>query len=208
MSVVTQPVPPVTERSSDVPSGLLWRLSVDQYHQMIRAGILTEDDRVELLEGLLVTKMPKNEPHILALKLAYRVLDRALPDGWHVANQDPVVIPPHNEPEPDLSVVRGSPHDYGDHKPGPRDVTLVVEVADTSLAYDREIKKPIYARAGIPYYWIVNLPDNRLEVSSDPTGPAEEPNYRRRQDFGPADAVSLVIEGHEVGRIDVRELLP
>ena len=207
MSVVTQSLPSGAGPFSDLPSGLLWRLSVDQYHQMIRAGILTEDDRVELLEGLLVTKMTKNPPHIVATDLLQAALPRIVPAGWFVSMQNPVTTE-DSESEPDGRVVRGHPRDYVGRRAGPSDVALVVEVADTSLASDQGVKKRIYARAGIPYYWIVNLLDCRLEVFSDPTGPAAEPDYRRRQDFGPADAVSLVIEGREVGHLDVSELLP
>ena len=207
MSIITRTAPPVGGRSPDVPSGLLWRLSVDQYHRMIREGILTEDDRVELLEGLLVAKMTKNPPHIVATDLLQAALPRIVPAGWFVSMQNPVTME-DSEPEPDARVVRGQPRDYVGRRAGPGDVALVVEVADTSLPSDRGIKKRIYARAGIAYYWIINLSDGRLEVYDDPTGPAEEPDYRGRRDFGPLDTVPLMIEGREVGRLDVRELLP
>ena len=161
---------------------------------MIREGILTEDDRVELLEGLLVAKMTKNPPHIVATDLLQAALPRIVPAGWFVSMQNPVTME-DSEPEPDARVVRGQPRDYVGRRAGPGDAALVVEVADTSLPSDRGIKKRIYARAGIACYWIVNLSDGRLEVYDDPTGPAEEPDYRRRREYGPTDAVPLVIEG-------------
>ena len=131
-----------------------------------------------------------------------------IPAGWHVAKEDPVVIQPYSEPEPDLSVVRGAIRDYLKRKPEPRDVALLVEVSDSSYAYDRSKKLAIYAAAAFAIYWILNLPERRLEVYSDPTGPSEAPEYRHRQDYGPDDAVPLVIDGREVGRIAVRDLLP
>jgi Uma2 family endonuclease len=92
--------------------------------------------------------------------------------------------------------------------PGAQDLALVVEVADSSLAQDRNVKGPIYARAAIPVYWIVNVPDRRIEVFTDPTGPVPIPVYRQRTDFAETDAVPLVLDGVEVGRIAVRDLLP
>jgi Uma2 family endonuclease len=85
---------------------------------------------------------------------------------------------------------------------------LVVEVADATLSQDRASKKRLYASARIPVYWIVNLLENQIEVYTDPSGPADEPDYRQRQDYGPADTLPVVIEGRELGRVAVRELLP
>ncbi|MFQ5859485.1 MAG: Uma2 family endonuclease, partial [Anaerolineae bacterium] len=105
-------------------------------------------------------------------------------------------------------VVRGDTRQYLDRHPGPQDLALVVEVADTSLQRDRTFKKRVYALAGIPVYWIVNLSESQFEVYTDPSGPAESPDYHERQDYGTSDAVPLVIEGHEVDRLVVQELLP
>lgn len=113
-----------------------------------------------------------------------------------------------SEPEPDVAVVRGSDDDYPDRHPGSDDVALRVEVSDTSLRRDRGFKKAIYAKARIAVYWIVNLIDWRVEVYAQPSGPATAPNYRQHQDFGETDQVPLVIEGREIARIAVSELLP
>jgi Uma2 family endonuclease len=180
---------------------------VAQYHEMIRAGILTDEDPVELLEGWLVVKMPKNPPHRLATELTREALGQRLPAGWHVQSQEPVTLA-DSEPEPDALVVRGDRRQYGDRHPGPQDLALVVEVADTTLARDRGVKKRLYAEARAPVYWVVNLVDNQVEVYTDPTGPAEEPDYRQRQDYSPSAEVPLVIDGREVGRLAVRDLLP
>jgi len=186
---------------------IIWRLSVQQYHAMIQAGILTEDDPVELLEGWLVLKMPKSPSHRMVTRLLGKALERLLPADWYVDTQEPITIV-DSEPEPDVVVVRGDTRQYHDRHPGSQDVALVVEVADTTLRRDRTLKKRLYAQAGIPIYWIVNLPERWFEVYTQPSGPIESPDYGRRQDFGPADWVPVIIENSEVGRIAVQELLP
>jgi Uma2 family endonuclease len=207
MSVVTEPNLTANGQAAGVPNDFIWRLSVEQYHEMLRAGILTPDDPVELLEGWLVFKMGKNPPHVVATNLVRAALERLLLAGWFVGSQDPVTTET-SEPEPDVAVVRGSPRQYYDRHPGPRDVALVVEIADATLRRDQEWKRRIYAAAGIPVYWIVNLPEKVLEVYMTPSGPADQPGYQQRLIYKASDEVSLVIEGQEVGLIAVRELLP
>jgi Uma2 family endonuclease len=189
----------------------LYRISVKQYHAMSRAAILTEEDPVELLEGLLVCKMSKNPPHVVATDLLQRALSRVLPDGWYVSMQNPLTTKT-SEPEPDAKVVRGDPRNYVKRKPGPRHVPLAVEVADKSLKRDRTVKKRIYADASIPTYWIVNLIDRCVEVYTDPTGPITGGNasadYRQVRVFGPDEEVAVVLRGRVAGRIPVRDLLP
>jgi Uma2 family endonuclease len=185
----------------------LYRFSVEQYEEMARHGILSEEDRVELLEGWVIRKMGRNSRHILTTKLVVKHLTRLIPAGWHVAKEDPIRTDA-GEPDPDVSVLRGEERDYGDRKPTPQDVGLVVEVADTTLPDDRTYKKQIYAQAGIPFYWIADIPDARLLVHSDPTGAAASPDYRQVVEYGPGDEVPVVLDGQEVGRIAVRDLLP
>jgi Uma2 family endonuclease len=141
----------------------VWQLSVEQYHEMIRTGILTEDDPVELLDGWLVPKMPKNRPHSIATQRTRQALEQAIPTGWYVEAQEPVTLS-RSESEPDAAVVRGSPERYPDAPPRPEDVGLVVEVANSTLHRDRTTKKRLYAEAGIPVFWIVNLLDRQVEV--------------------------------------------
>src|SRR5262249_52378201 len=142
--------------SPDVPTLPIYRLSVAQYHAMIQHGILGPEDRVELIHGWLVPKMTKNPPHTVSTGLVLDALNRAAPLGWHVRVQEPVTFAV-SEPEPDNVLARGARRDYASRHPGPAEVGLVVEVADTSLDYDRDVKKPLYASAGVPVYWIVNL---------------------------------------------------
>lgn len=195
-------------RSSAVPEEPVWRLSVEQYHRMIQAGILTEDDRIELLDGWLVEKMVKNPRHEAATRRIRKSLERALPAGWDVDKECPVtLVNQKSEPEPDVMVIRGDPREYEDRHPGPKDVALVIEVADSSLARDRGAKKRIYAAAGVSVYWIVNLIDSRIEVYTLPSGPASQPDYGSREDFRAGDAIPLLIDGQEVARVPVHDIL-
>lgn len=206
MSTTLPPTMPV-EMPGALPDEPMWRWTVDRYHAMIQAGILAEDEPVELLDGCLILKMTKNPPHSKSVGRVRRKLEALLPPGWYLRIQDAVTLAT-SEPEPDVVVARGDEDRYGERHPGPGDVTLVVEVADATLRRDRGLKKRLYAAAGIPAYWIVNLRDARLEVYSHPSGAAETADYLSRAAFGPEEEVSLAIEGREVGQVRVRDLLP
>lgn len=183
------------------------RITVGQYHSMINAGILTEDDPVELLDGYLVEKMPKNPPHRVSTRKTRIALEKAAPPGWYVDSQEPITTL-ESEPEPDVTVVCGTSDDFTQRHPGPGEVGLLVEVSEATLQRDRGPKKRIYARAKIPVYWIVNLIDRQIELHADPTGPAEQPDYRDRQVYKPGDAIPVILDGREVGKIDVDAILP
>ena len=183
-----------------------FRLTVPQYHEMIDAGILGEDDPVELLDGCLITKMSKNSPHRTANVRLNQVLARLVPPGYHYELQDPITLQT-SEPEPDASIIRGEPDDFERH-PGAADTVLVIEVAHDSLERDRNWKRRIYAAAGIPVYWIVNLVDRRLEVFSQPADSPLGMDYSITFEVGESETVSLVLDGVEVGAIPVSDLLP
>jgi len=185
----------------------LYRLDVRQYEEMTRLGILTESDKVELLEGLIVAKMTKHGPHIVATGLLQDALTSQLPRGWHVSMQDPIATI-DSEPEPDAKIVRGRRRDYVARHPTAGDVPVVIEVADTSLSHDRTVKKRIYARGNIQTYWIVNLNDRRVEVHEDPTGARDAPDYRKITVFAENQTIPVVLDGREVARIAVNDLLP
>jgi Uma2 family endonuclease len=189
-----------------VPSDPIWRLSVRQYHWMTRAGMFTDDDPIELLEGWLVSKMPKNPPHRTVTRRAFDSIARLLPAGWYVDSQEPITTP-DSEPEPDVIVVRGESEQYFDRHPGPEDLALVIEVADSTVHRDRTLKKRIYARAGISCYWIINLPEKQIEVYMSPSGAGSQPSYKERQDYFLTDDLPLILDGQEVGRLPVRDLL-
>ena len=183
------------------------RFSVDEYHRMIDAGVLDEMDRVELLDGYVVLKMPRNPPHDSTIQRVQKRLFRLLPPGWDVRIQSAVTLP-ESEPEPDLAVVRGDDSLYQARHPGPADVGLLVEVADSSLDRDRTDKGRIYAQAGIACYWIVNLIDRQVEVYTAPSGATPAPAYGQRQDFAPGSAVPLWLDGALVASLPAADLLP
>jgi Uma2 family endonuclease len=179
-------------------------ITVDQYERMIEDGTIGDDDRVELIEGRLVTKMTKKPDHMTSSARARRAIERVLPAGWHARIEGPVRIPNRDsEPEPDLAVVRGEIDDYEDRHPDPADVALVVEVAKSSLADDRNLAET-YGGGGIPIYWIVNLVHRQLEVYSSPAGGV----YPSPTILKKSDSVDLVIDGQPVARIAVADLLP
>jgi Uma2 family endonuclease len=187
--------------------GSLRRFSVEEYHQMIRAGILDEDDNVELLEGYVVNKMARNPPHDGTIQLVSDLIREVLPPGWCVRDQSAVTLVA-SEPEPDVCIARGTRRDYLTAHPQAADVGLVVEVSDITLAFDRTDKARIYARAGIGTYWIVNLVDRQIEVHTGPTGPAASPGYARRDDFPVGGSVSLVLDGVVIASLAVGDVLP
>lgn len=190
-----------------VPTEPVWRFSVEQYHQMICLGIFTSDDPVELLEGWIIQKMPKNPPHRAATKLTRNALEEIVPGGWYVDTHRTITLD-DSEPEPDVVIVRGNTLDYLDRHPGVQDLALVVEIADSTLERDRTFKKRLYARAGIPVYWIVNLVEKQIEVYTKPINLPEEPTYQQRKDYSILDEIAVVIEGQEVGRLTVQDLFP
>ena len=171
-----------------------------------------EDEPVELLNGLLVTKMPKNPRHRVATRKAVRALEGVLAAGWFVQKEDALVILPGNKWEPAVAIVRSELEFDTERDAAAADCCLVIEVADTNLFRAQSEKLPAYAAAGIPFYWIVNLKGGNppgsglVEVYSDPDqAPAR---YQARLALQPGDEISVVIDRREVGRSAVGDLLP
>ena len=200
----------MTPTAAPVTYGLdasIARFSVSRYQRMIETGILTPDDKVELLENYVVLKMPRNPLHDGTIDLLKATLPAGIPAGWLLRIQQTVVLP-DSQPEPDFAIVRGTPRSYLARHPIPTDVGVVIEVADSSLPRDQRDKTRIFARGGIPCYWIVNLVDQRIEVYSQPSGPSAVPAYQSFQTYQPGDAVPLVLDGITVGTVPAAELLP
>jgi Uma2 family endonuclease len=145
------------------------RFTADEYHRMAEAGILLADDRVELVDGEIVEMMPIGSRHAACVDRLNSVLQRVLAGRGTVRVHGPVRLDAHSEPQPDLSVLRSRADFYASAHPLPDDVILVVEVADASLRYDRDIKVRLYARAGIQETWLLDLPHERLDVFTNPT---------------------------------------
>ena len=204
MSTMAQQTPFPIAVSPHLASRLS-RLTVKQYDRMIEDRTFDNAEDVELIEGLLVTKIGRNRPHVQAGKKGLAALLRITPPGWHVAKEDPLVASDYSKPEPDLALVRGRVEDYANRDVTAGDIGLVVEIADSSLAADREVMGRLYAAGGIPVYWIVNLIDQWVETY---TSPDSASGYRSRADFRPGEEIPIVIDGQEVGRIAVAELLP
>lgn len=156
-----------------------------EYHAMAEAGILSEDERVELIAGEIVRMAPIGSRHAGCVKRLNRGLsplgDRAL-----ISVQDPIALGPSQEPEPDLSILRPREDDYTRSHPTPAEILLVIEVADFSLGYDRDVKIPLYARAGIPEAWLVNLLQREILMYRNPS----ENGYREVRTFRPGDRLS------------------
>jgi Uma2 family endonuclease len=207
MTVVTAPIAAAANLQPDIPDVPIYRLSIEQYHAIARAGIIDEDAPVELLEGWLVQKMTKRPLHRLVTGLVREALERAAPPGYFVDSQEPITIA-QSEPEPDAVVIRGTRLDYRDRHPDAKDVPLVVEVADTSLRTDKGTKKRVYAGGGIPVYWVVNLKLRRIEVYTEPQTTAKRSDYRQSCHYRPEETIPVVLDSVEIGSLAVRELLP
>jgi Uma2 family endonuclease len=170
-----------------------------EYDKMIDAGILGEDEHVELVAGRIVEMSPEGPLHAGTIDLCAEILRRLFGADYTVRVQHPLVVDPDGEPEPDLAVVKGGPREHlADH---PREAVLVVEVAESSLEYDRREKALLYARAGFPEYWIVNLRARAVEVHRDPA----PDGYRTVSSLG-ADAAISPLEAGAIVRVGA--LLP
>ena len=208
------PAIPLSMQSAAVPNfpsdapiqtlGDLYRLTVDEYERLADADVLN-DREVELISGYLVRKMTTKPPHAWTLDATRQLVQLLLPDDWYLREEKPVRIPDFDEPEPDLAIVMGTRDRYRERHPGPDDVGLLVEVADSSLAHDRGPKLAAFARSRIPIYWIINLVDRQVEVFSDPR---PDGLYSDCQIYRPGDQVPVVIARSEVGRIAVADILP
>ena len=145
-----------------------WRFTADQYQRMGETGILHEDDRVELLDGELYEMAPIGDDHIGGVISLDFFFSQRLGGRAFVSAQNPIRLTDYSEPEPDITLLRPRADFYRTSKARPEDVLLLVEVAESSLIYDRMTKLPRYAAVGIPEVWIVNLVDQRIEVYRDP----------------------------------------
>ena len=157
------------------------QFTTTDYHRMVDAGILAEDDHVELIEGEILRMAPVGSRHAAHVKRLNRLLTSALGESAIVAVQDPIHVSDLSEPEPDLAILRPREDFYEQAHPGPDDIFWLIEVSDSSLQLDREVKLPLYARHGIAEVWVVNLPDELIEVYQRPSGAAYRETLERRR---------------------------
>ncbi|MCO6474988.1 MAG: Uma2 family endonuclease [Phaeodactylibacter sp.] len=162
-------------------------LTCDDYHAMIAAGILDEDDKVELIHGELIYMSPLGPNHGGATNRLNNLLQELLKGSAIIAVQNPVTLTPFSEPEPDVAVLKPRKDFYSGSHPVPEEIFLLIEVADTTLEKDRTVKASLYAAGGIPFYWIVNLPEMQLEVYSQPA----KDQYKLRRIYLPDEKVEI-----------------
>lgn len=178
-----------------------YSFTAEEFERLGAAGILRQDARLELIEGEIFEMSPIGSAHAAGVNFLSRLLNRLFGDSHIVATQNPIRLDDFSEPQPDVALLRWRDDYYRDGHPTPADVLLVIEVADTTVMADRKVKLPLYARAGIPEAWLVNIPEDQVEIYSDPAGDI----YLRAEVFGHgAEARSHTVEGLAV---NVGELL-
>jgi len=197
----------MTDKGLPIPGHHLW--TREKYERATELGLLGPDDRVELIEGEIVQKMPQNSPHSTALSLTLEALRPAFPIGFVVRPQLPLNIGSLSQPEPDLAVVVGSARDYANAQPNAENAVLVVEISDSTLLPDQTTKAALYARAGVAEYWIVNLPERRLEVHRQPASIEEALlGHGYQQIIGLSETEEIAPLAAQASAIAVADLLP
>lgn len=177
-------------------------ISAEEYQRMIELGIFREDERIELIEGRIVQMSPKNLKHALATTRSNRCFQKLSSDRAFVRVQDPILLNDFSEPEPDIVLVAPPDERYLENHPKPKDIFLVLEIADSSIFYDRDEKGPLFARNGIVQYCLLNLQSRELEDYREPS-----PNgYRRKQTYTEEQSFTLV--AFPKISIKVKDLLP
>lgn len=178
----------------------LYRWTVTNYHRLSEAGILDEDAGVELLNGQIIKMSPVGDLHAACVDLLDELFRDLLGKEVQVRAQNPILLNDFSEPEPDLTILKRKANFYADGAPRPEDVLLVVEVADTTLAKDRLVKKTAYAAAGIAEYWIVNLPERQVEQYLRPAGE----DYQLARTY----KSDQTVESEITGPVAVKKLFP
>lgn len=181
-----------------------YRFSVAQYHQMGATGILSEEQRVELIKGEIFEMSPISSLHAGTVKLLISFFHEHMKVPFVLSVQDPITLNSYSEPQPDVAVLKPRTDHYTTSHPRPLEVLLLVEVADSSLLKDRQLKLPLYARADIPEVWIVNLVDQLLEVYTDP----EDGLYKVQHNYEANDMVSQALLGEFGVELILKGTLP
>jgi Uma2 family endonuclease len=174
------------------------RWTVAEYHRMAEVGLLHEDSRVELIDGEIIEMAPIGSPHGGNVKRFIRLFSKVIGDKAIIAAQDPVVLSGYSEPEPDIALLRWRADDYEQSHPHPEDVLLLIEVSDSTLRYDRDVKIPLYAKNGIPEVWLLDIQNRQLEIYREPVnGEYQQRDCRQTGKIAPilcSDAVIDLVE--------------
>ncbi len=164
------------------------KLTVSDYYRMGDAGILHEDDRIELIEGELIDMAPIGSRHAMTVNRIMRQIHNAVDEPYVISNQNPLRLSDLTEPQPDGMILKPRENEYADAHPGPEDVIVLIEVADTSLEYDKKVKVPLYARHGVREVWLINLNARQLERYTQPG----ETGYGQCEILDKTGTISLV----------------
>jgi Uma2 family endonuclease len=168
------------------------RFTIDEYNRLAELGFFHEDDRVELIRGEIIPMAAKGTLHSTFCRRLIRELSKLIANLGTLQSQYPIIIPPNSEPEPDVAILKNKDDDYLNSHPTPQDVLLLIEIADSSLKYDQEVKLPLYAQAGISDYWIFNSIENCLETYNEPyQDNIGKFGYRRKVIYLPNETVTL-----------------
>jgi Uma2 family endonuclease len=179
-----------------------YAFTVADYHQLVASGHFTRTDRIELINGELTIMPPIGPEHASYTRRITNILPLKLPSGVMLQMNEPITIAPHSEPQPDAAIVRARADGYRSAHPTPKDVLLIIEVADTSVAFDTQVKAKLYSKAGIPEFWVIDVPEGCLRVFTE----ASARGYKRLHVFDRSDTVkSTAVSG--LG-IKVKELMP
>ncbi|MFO1420865.1 MAG: Uma2 family endonuclease [Candidatus Competibacteraceae bacterium] len=177
------------------------RWTVAEYHRMGEVGLLNEDSRVELIDGEIVEMAPIGSAHGGNVNRFIRLFSKVVGGKAIVAAQNPVVLSGYAEPQPDISILRWRADDYEQSNPHPEDVLLLIEVSDSTLRYDRDVKIPLYAKNGIPEVWLLDIPDRKLEIYREPiNGEYRQRDCRQTGQIAPMLCPDAII--------DLTELFP
>ncbi len=194
--------------SSASPLDHPFKFTIESYRRLAESGVLGRTAKVYLWKGQLVESMTKGDPHAFGVKRLYDRLTPIVPAGWYVDRERPMRIADDSLPEPDVTVIRGADRDHAQKTPTAQEVALIIEVADSSLAIDMGEVWRTYAAERIPIYWVVNLRARQIWVFGDPTGPVKRPTYRVGHQYEEGQEVPVVLDGREIGRIAVADVLP
>lgn len=198
---IRRKLPPIDEP----PPFPVRRFTVEEYHRMIDAGILKDGDPYELLDGWITRKMTKNPPHEVCLRLLHNILGTQIPTGWMYDSQLTLSLST-SAPEPDGMIVKGTPREYILRHPKPKEIALVIEAAESSLQVDRA-KAELYARDGIPRYWLINLVDRVIEDYSQPIGRGPTARYKTMRKYAADESITLTL-GRKTLSFTVADVLP
>ena len=149
-----------------LPKNRLW--TVEEYHHMVEVGIISPDEKVELIEGEVISMAAKKPPHVITTELSCEYLRVLLHGLAHIRTQDPVFLNDRTEPEPDIAVVMPPLRRYLDHHPEPKDIFLIVEIADATMKFDTKQKAAAYAESNIADYWVVDVSLRQVHIFREP----------------------------------------